>query len=321
LLSTILAAETGNAEPVTALAFSPDGSVLVSNGLKCIDVRSPKDASVQSRIACDLPKLTSLAFHPGGRFLAAAGGTPAVRGDVLILDWHNQKIQHRLTNQADLAMDVAFNADGTLLGVASADHSASVWRMSKDGSTLTEAFALSGHAGPVLAIGFSPTGGSVVTASADRSIKVWSTQDGRLLRSFNHHTESVHALAFRPRLPGTPEASPAFCASAGDDRTVRIWQPEIGRLVRIIRQHQGPVFALAFSPDGATLYSAGKEGIVRRIDADSDAILAEWPASNDWIYALAITPDGSKVATGDWSGAVRLWGSNRAPPAPVKPAK
>jgi WD40 repeat protein len=88
-------------------------------------------------------------------------------------------------------------------------------------------------------------------------------------------------------------------------------------MVRIIRQHQGPIFALAFSPDGKTLFSAGKEGRIRRIDANSDEILAEWPAHSDWVYAMAISPDGSKLASGDWSGAVRLWDVNGSGPAPA----
>src|SRR6185503_15970678 len=91
-----------------------------------------------------------------------------------------------------------------------------------------------------------------------------------------------------------------------DDRTARIWQPEIGRMVRIIRGHRGPVFALAFAPDGLSLFTAGKEGVIRRFDADSDTLLSEWPAHTDWIYALAISPDGAKLASGDWSGKVQL---------------
>jgi WD40 repeat protein len=147
----------------------------------------------------------------------------------------------------------------------------------------------------------------VATASADRSIKVWSTEDGHLLRTFSQHTESVNALAFRPR-PGVDfQTSPAFCASASDDRTVRIWQPEIGRMVRIIRQHEGPVFALAFVRDGEVLYSGGKEGIVRELDSDSDAVRTQWNAHRDWIYALAVSPNGKTLASGDWSGTVRLW--------------
>jgi WD40 repeat protein len=244
-----------------------------------------------------------------------------VRGEVLLLDWYGQKILRTLTNYADLVTSVAFNADGSLLGIASADHLAHVWRVAEDGSQLAQVFTLSGHAAPVLAIAFSPTARSLVTASDDRSLKVWSTKDGQLLRTFNHHTEAVHVLAFRPSSGGAFAETPAFCASAGDDRTVRIWQPEVGRMVRIIRQHQGPIFALAFSPDGKTFFSAGKEGRIRRIDADSDAILAEWPAHSDWVYALAINPDGSKLASGDWSGAVRLWDVHEAGPAPASPGK
>jgi len=49
----------------------------------------------------------------------------------------------------------------------------------------------------------------------------------------------------------------------------------------------------------------------------SDAILAEWPAHPDWVYAMAMSPDGSKLASGDWSGAVRLWDVHGSGPAPA----
>jgi WD40 repeat protein len=98
----------------------------------------------------------------------------------------------------------------------------------------------------------------------------------------------------------------AACASAGDDRTVRIWQPEVGRMVRIVRRHGGPVFALAYSPDGKFLYSAGAEGVIRRIDAESDAILQSWPMPGKWIYSIALSANGAKLVYGDWSGKVRM---------------
>jgi WD40 repeat protein len=77
-------------------------------------------------------------------------------------------------------------------------------------------------------------------------------------------------------------------------------------MVRIIRQHRAPIFALAYATDGRSLFSAGKEGIIRRFDADSDTLLSEWPTHPDWVYALAISPGGSKLASGDWSGEVKL---------------
>ena len=292
--------------PIMALAFSPDGSALVSNGPRRVDVCSPKDGAIKSHIPCDLPKITSLTFHPRGAILAVAGGEPGVRGEARLLDWPAGTIRQRFTNAQDVTTSVAFNSDGTLLGVASADHKARVWRLAGTNAPMAEAFTLSGHAGPVLAIAFSPGGGSIVTASADRSIKAWSATDGRLLRTFSHHLEAVNAISFRAASTDGAEAPPISCASGSDDRTVRIWQPEIGRMVRIIRQHRGPIFALAYATDGRSVFSAGKEGIIRRFDADSDTLLSEWPAHNDWIYTLAISRDGSKLASGDWSGIVKF---------------
>ena len=91
------------------------------------------------------------------------------------------------------------------------------------------------------------------------------------------------------------------------DKTVRVWQPAIGRMVRIVRAHAGAIFAVAYSPDGARLYSAGQEGIVRVIDGDSDQVLQQWQAHEDWIYALALNASGTMLATGDWKGKVKLW--------------
>jgi WD40 repeat protein len=288
------------AVPVTALAFSPDGSALASTGDRAIEVRSPRDATVQRRIECPLSRITTLAFSPDGHWLAAGGGEPGLRGEAVLLSWPDGVLRHRFGNHEDVVVSVAFDTAGKRLATASADHSAKVWSLA-GGVAPAETFTLAGHSAAVLAVAFSPDNSDAVTASADRSLKVWSVADGKLQRSLGHHTEAVHALAFRPAVEG-----PATCASAGDDRTVRLWQPEIGRMVRIVRSHDGPVLALAWSPDGRHLFSAGQEGIIRRINGDSDAIEQQWRSGTDWIYALAVSPDGSTLAAGDWAGSVKL---------------
>lgn len=303
----VFSGDLPGAVPVTALAFSPDGSVLVSGGRDGLDVRSPRNGAVERRVPCEWPRIFALAFQPGGRHLAVGGGVPGVRGGVVVLDWPAGTVRWRATNFVDLVTSVAFSGDGSRLALAAADHSAVVWRGFGKGETPEVAFALAGHAGAVRSVAFSPTGRTLVTAGADRSIKVWSVDDGRLQRSFSHHTEAVHALAFRPVAGGEAEASPVFCASASEDRTVRVWQPEIGRMVRIVRGHAGPVFAVAYSGNGAVIFSAGQEGIIRAIDAGSDEVVAAWPGHGDWVYSLAVSPDGARLASGDWTGEVRIW--------------
>ena len=293
------------AVPVVALAFSPDGTALVSNGDRRVEVRSPKDAAVQRHLDCDLPKITSLAFAPSGKWFAVGGGEPGVRGEVLLFTWPEGKLIQRFGGHEDLVTSVCFDTSGSRLAAASADEMAQAWSLQLDGRPQGEGTKLRGHSRAVLALAFNPSGDAIVTASADRSLKVWSVADGHLLRTLSQHTEAVHALAFRPnKVDGNDP--PATCASAGEDRTVRIWQPEIGRMVRIVRQHDGPLFALAWRSDGSALFSAGKEGIIRCIDAGSDAVQWSRKAHEDWIYALAVSPDGSMLASGDWAGSVHI---------------
>lgn len=309
--------------PVTALAFAPDGSQLLISGHKRILVRSMSDTNSQSEIKSELARITCLVFSPDGRTLAVGGGSPGEMGSVEFFSWPEtgqskgsargiapQKRDVPIPEFEDLVTAVSFSRDGTRLAVASADHTTDVFKWEGNGAKLKRIYTLLDHSGPVLAAGFSFDEKVLVTASADRSLKVWDVASGKALRTFSHHTAIVHCIAFRPRGESSGGVGQAICASGSDDKTVRIWQPEIGRMVRIVRYHDGPILALAYSRDGARLFSAGSEGIVRVIDSDSDEILHKWQAHDDWIYALALSPDGHMLATGDWSGVVKVWDVN-----------
>jgi WD40 repeat protein len=287
------------AAPIAALAFSPDGLTLASSGHKRVDLRSTEGGAIRNSIDCSFPRITSLAYAADGR-LIVGGGVPGVSGSVSIIDSNSTHISRELGGCSDLVTSVAASPDDRWLAIGSADHSATIYSLAIN--SRSNSVRLAGHTGPVLALAFTPNSDLLITASADRSIKTW-TLKGELVRSFNHHTEAVNALAIRPR----GDSGPVECASGSEDGTVRIWQPVIGRMVRIIRGHGGPVFALAYTPAGTALFSAGKEALLRQLDIDSDQIITQQPANSDVIYSLAISPNGSKLATGDWSGKVKLW--------------
>jgi WD40 repeat protein len=294
------------APPVTALAFSPDGAALVSSGYGSVVVRSAATGAPQRKIACGLAHVHDLAFSADGRLLAAAGGTPGASGAVALLDWPSGQPLARTEGRGDVVSSVAFSQDGARVALGSIDRRAAVYRVVREavGVKLAPVLApFEAHAGPVLTVAFSPDGATLLTAGADRALKAWEVPSGKLLQSFTNHTGAIHAIAFRPAPPG---AEPT-CATASDDRTVRVWQPRIGRMVRIVRGHEGPVFTVAYRRDGNRLFSAGAEGLLRTIEADSDAVVKQEKAAGGWIYRLAVSPDGARLASGDWSGAVRLW--------------
>jgi len=285
------------AAPISALAFSPDGSILASSGHQRVDLRSPEDAAVLNKIECEFPRVSSLLFANNDR-LIVGGGVPGVTGVVTVVELKTKSAARSFGGYSDLVTSLAISPDGQWLAIGSADHSVVLEPLTHS----TPGIRLVGHSGAVLAAVFSPSGDLVITASADRSIKTWNLK-GELIRSFNQHTEIIHALALRPRAgPG-----PFECASGSDDHTVRIWQPAIGRMVRIIRGHGAPIFALSYDPSGTTLFSARKEGVIRRLDNDSDEILTMRAAHDDAIYSLTVSPDGQKLASGDWTGNVKIW--------------
>jgi WD40 repeat protein len=124
--------------------------------------------------------------------------------------------------------------------------------------------------------------------------------DKKLVRSLNNHLGAVTALAFRP----APEATPRpYLASASGDGSVRIWQPTIGRMVRIVR-HPQPVFALAWARDGGQVFSAAQDGRLRKIDGDSDEIVAERALEGGRISSLALQPKNGALIVGHANGSV-----------------
>ena len=290
------------AAPVRDLTFSQDGELLLSTGTKQINIWFLANGKREA-LPIELDWPVSLAIDAQSRFLVIGGGRPGVNGTAAVIDWQTKDILQRQTNFNDWVTCVALNPQNTRFVVGSADASAGLFPL-RSGSIAGKSVLLRGHTGPVLGAAWSPDAELVVTASADRSLKVWDSADGTLLRSLGHHTEAVHTVVFRPK---TAASAAAQCATGSDDQTVRIWQPKIGRMVRIIRGHGGPTFALAYSPDGAFLFSAGKEGIIRQLDPDSDRILGEWKGHDDAIYSLAFDSTGNLLASGDWSGTIKLW--------------
>ena len=298
-----------SAEPVRAVAFSPDGKLLASTGVDG-GVRITTLSDRRTRRRYEHPGgATALVFSPDGSAVATAGYDGQVR--LWRLSDGTQRIFHL---SAAALWTLAFDPAGTHLAAAGEDKHIHLWAI--DGSGVDRSFA--GHSLNVWHIAFSADGRTLASGSFDRTLKLWDVATGRPRRTSTGHTQGIVGLDVRAR--------DGMVATGGDDGTIRFWRRD-GAPLRTLAAGQF-VDAVAFSADGEWLAAGGREshgrnavfkqvfgrrpdgshGVSARIWRVRDgAMIAAFDRQADDVVAVAISPDGTWFASGSDDGSVALW--------------
>ena len=170
-----------------------------------------------------------------------------------------------------------------------------------DASSGRELMTLRGHGYLVSAIAVTHDSSRVVSASLDQTCKVWDLRSGRLLRDLKgNYGESFRNLVI------TPDGR--FLAATANvlGRRIRLWNLETGRRRLAFWFHRGDIDALATTPDGC-IVSGGQDGIVRLWDPVSRLPIRAFKKHSNWVSAVAVSPDGSRVVSGSWDETVKVW--------------
>jgi WD40 repeat protein len=314
---------TTHLKPVQAIAFSPSGTHIATAGAEG-GIKVWETDTGQGTIAFGhrgvpdqpLQPLHALAFLADGQVVSGSA-------DKTLKTWSFQgswTLKNTLGPHVFRVLALDFHTDGNLIAVGGGEPSRSgevkVWEIPR-GLLIYDLKEL--HSDTVFGVKFSPDGRFLASAAADKFLKVVKMSHTRQVRTFEGHTHHVMGVDWR--------ADGQQLVSAGADNVLKIWEADTGEQVRTTQPAGKQVTAVRWLPGKPTIAGASGDKLVRFWDANNGGVQRNFGGPEDYVFCLAVSADGSRVAAGGADGVLFIWrGDNAqllnqlAPPASGAPA-
>ncbi|HEX5106759.1 MAG TPA: hypothetical protein VFV87_23225 [Pirellulaceae bacterium] len=328
---------------LTGIAFLPDAAGILTAGedetIRLWHAADPPLSPLVS-LAAHGDAAFAVAFSPDGKWLAS-GGKDAV---VALRDPQTGAIKHELKGHKGLVYEVAFSPDSRLLASASSDGTVRVWSpetlkelasfqgwkykfaniravaFAPDSRTLIAGGSdgalrlfdaidkkplkdLIGQALPVTDVRFSPDGSLLATSTGDwqqwrvpGELRLWDAKGGEELAALGGHDTEIKRLAF--------STSGRRMASAGAG--IIVWDPATRKMLGNFRVGSAPT-AVTFLDDENLLAVGEFQGGVGIWDISRQTALRRYTGHDKQVAAIAVSPDGQRLATAAHDGTLKLW--------------
>ncbi|WP_165974842.1 protein kinase domain-containing protein [Nonomuraea deserti] len=325
--------------PAVALAFSPDGRILATNGDEgVVTLRDPVTHRPTGSLAGQRQMVTEVAFSGDGRLVAAAaedvriwdvatreqvgeplrgGETVAFSPDGKLLATGGDRVRlwdvatrEQVGDALPGAGAIAFSPDGKLLAThSSRDIEARVWEV----ASRRQVASLEAHMSPAGTshVAFSPDGKLLVTGS--HALRLWNVATWRPIGEplMNRQIAGIR-VAFSP--------DGAVLAATSDGGRARLWdvatRQELGPE---LASHTIALHSVAFSPDGKLLATGGIDGLWLWSPFTHRQLGPHLPTAGTTARAATFGRDGRSILTSD-ARQVRLWDlGSRTPIFTIKP--
>jgi WD40 repeat protein len=328
---------------ITALAYSPDSTLLAVSGYHEILIHKADGSGLVARLVGLSERISSLAFSPDGKLLAATGGSPGRFGEVQIWDVRQKRLKLSLPVTYDTVYGVRWSHDGRLVSFGCSDNS--LRAIEADGGK--QVFFNGGHNDWVLDTVFSKDDSHLMSVSRDMSMKLSEVKTSRLIDNIT----SITPGALKGGLisvDGHPTRNEVVTGgSDGSPKTYQIYRTKdrkIGddfNLVRKFADMPGRIYCVRYNKNGSRFVAGssfegkGEARVYQTVDpklpggrstlmfllpslfgqptalaVDTCPAQVKLAGEKGPVFAVAFRPDGRQVASAGFDGVVRLNDSN-----------
>lgn len=282
----------GHSTAVTALAFSPDGSLLASADFDgSVQVWNVSDGNLLYTLSQET-NVYSMAFSPDGNTLAV-GLRP---GSIKLWDVGTGTLMRTLEGEFAYVYGVAFTPDGGTLAAARQDGVAQLWQVS-DGTLLHElpkqdSFQLRGGA-------ISADGRVLALMSVSQNVHLWE------INAEPHLLRTITASGLLSDAALSPDGA-ALAVGTMLGNQIELFETGSGSPLQVLSPVLAPL-DMEFNAEGTTLTSVGLDNKITVWDLNAGTLLDEFQAEKQATTIAEISPDGRLVAFGNDRGEVTLW--------------
>ena len=223
-----------------------------------------------------------------------ADGQPDLRG----FEWfYHSQIRSLFVahwNQGSPVEDVALSNDGSMVASLGTDRGLILF----DVASRKRLRTLEIETGRFQALAFSPVSKQLASGSSDGTIRIWDP-----VKSDRPTIELKHGP---PVTQVNYSDDGTLLLSAARKGAARLWDLKTEALIAEIPTGEGENRDVKLSPTGDVVAVAKDDGRVRMTEVSSLKVLHQF-RPNPGIEVVAWSPDSSLIATGSYSGAIRVW--------------
>ncbi len=287
--------------PINDLAWSPDGTMLVAASPLGVWLYDPKDLKASPHLLEGHTRdVLSVIFSPDGKTILSASQD----GTVKIWDVATASLTRTVAMWSDFSYEVgeqkrdaevwsiAFSSDGKQLAAGAYDGKIRLWNPTEG----SQKSILQGHTRQISTLTFNADGTLLASNSVDGAIIVWDVETGS-------QRFALQAQTSEQRLVFSPDGKTLAVAYGGADMPVQLFDTVSGGKTTELAEHT-KVISLAFTPAGLITSNLNTKLQLWDPVSGVSRIISD---KAGWITKLAVSPDGTKLASNEWHGVMQLW--------------